>query len=246
MNKKFSRAILTDMSGHSKWSTIKRQKGAADAKRGALFTKLGNQIAIAARSGADPKMNPTLALTIEKARKANMPNVNIERSIARAADKNAAAMEEIIYEAYGQGGTAIIIETATDNKNRTMPEVKSTLSKGGGNMAEPGSVMFNFERKGVIRVAGGEDELLAVLDAGAQDATEEDDEIAAYVDPKELGTVRDRLTEAGLEVKDFGVEYIPKTEIELVDDETQEKLMKLLDALDDLDDVTNVHTNAKL
>lgn len=234
------------MSGHSKWSTIKRQKGAADAKRGALFTKLGNQIAIAARSGADPKMNPTLALAIDKARKANMPNMNIERSIARAADKNAAAMEEIVYEAYGQGGTAIIIETATDNKNRTYPEVKSTLSKNGGNMAEPGSVMFNFERKGVMRVAGGEDELLTVLDAGAQDAIEEDGEILVYVDSKDLGVVRGRLMEAGLEVKDFGVEYVPKMEVELADDETREKLMKLLDALDDLDDVTNAHTNARL
>jgi len=146
------------MSGHSKWSTIKRQKGVNDAKRGALFTKLGNQIAIAARSGTDPATNSSLAMVIEKAKKASMPNVNIERSIARAADKSAVALEENMYEGYGSGGVAVLVEVATDNKNRTYPEVRAAFSKHGGSLAGAGSVAFQFSRKGVIRLKGlGED-----------------------------------------------------------------------------------------
>ena len=134
------------MSGHSKWATTKRHKAAVDAKRGAIFTKIGNQIAIAAKNGTDPETNSALAMVLEKARAANMPKVNIERAMARAADKNAAAMLEETYEAYGPGGVGIIIEVATDNKNRTMPEVRHTLEKNGGRMADPGSVMFQFTR----------------------------------------------------------------------------------------------------
>lgn len=140
------------MSGHSKWSTIKRQKGANDAKRGAVFTKIGNQIAIAARNGTDPDMNPSLAMVIEKAKQANMPNSNIQRAIDRVKDKNAATLEEIVYEGYAPGGVALIIETATDNKNRTFPEVRHALTKNGGTVADSGSVMFQFDRKGVITV----------------------------------------------------------------------------------------------
>ncbi|MDR1300471.1 MAG: YebC/PmpR family DNA-binding transcriptional regulator [Candidatus Nomurabacteria bacterium] len=235
------------MSGHSKWSTIKRAKGANDAKRGALFTKLGNQIAIAARGGADPKMNAALALAIEKARAANMPNANVERSIARAAAGSATALEEVVYEAYGQGGTAIIIETATDNRNRTFPDVRSTLNKNGGNIAESGSVMFNFDRKGVIQVAAvGEDALLAILEAGAEDAVEEDGEMVVYTGAKELAAVREKIIAAGLTVKDFGLEYVPKNQVAISDEATAGKLLKLLDALDELDDVVGVHTNADL
>src|SRR5437762_1358260 len=138
------------VSGHSKWATIKRQKGANDAKRGALFTKLGNQLAIAARGGTDPATNSTLAMAVEKAKAANMPTSNIERSIQRSADKNAAQLEEIMYEGYGPGGVAIVVECATDNKNRTLPEVRTAFSKHGGNMAEQGSVAFQFSRKGEI------------------------------------------------------------------------------------------------
>lgn len=235
------------MSGHSKWSTIKREKGAKDAKRGAVFTKLGNQIAIAARSGTDPNMNPSLAMAIEKARQANMPKDNIQRSIDRVADKNAAVLEEITYEGYGPGGVGIIIEAATDNRNRTLPEVKTALVKNGGRIADAGSVAFLFTRKGVIRVAeSGEDALLGVLDAGAEDASEEDGEIIVYTDPKELMKVRDALAQAGLKVEDAELQYVPNNLIELADDETSEKVMKVLDALDDLDDVVNVHTNADL
>lgn len=235
------------MSGHSKWSTIKREKGAKDAKRGAIFTKIGNQIAIAARSGADPSMNSALALAIETAKAANMPNANIQRAIDRVNDKNAAAVEEATYEGYGPGGIGVIVEAATDNKNRTYPEVRSAFTKNGGNIAEPGSVAFQFTRRGVIRVAAaGEEALLTVLDAGAEDAIEDDGELVVYTELKELAKVRTALIEAGMEVKEAQLQYVPNADVEVADAETAHKVMKLLDALDDLDDVVNVHTNADI
>jgi YebC/PmpR family DNA-binding regulatory protein len=235
------------MSGHSKWSTIKREKGAKDAKRGAVFTKIGNQIAIAARGGVDPNMNSALALAIEKAKQANMPMANIQRAIDRVADKNAAALEEATYEGYGPGGIGIIIETATDNKNRTYPEVRTALTKNGGNLAEPGSVAFQFTRKGVIRVAAqGEEALLTILDAGAEDAVEEDGEMIVYTDQKELAKVRTALKDAGLDVKEAELQYVPNVMVEVNDPEAARKVLKLLDVLDDLDDVVNVHTNADI
>ena len=235
------------MSGHSKWSTIKREKGAKDAKRGAVFTKIGNQIAIAARSGTDPTMNSALALAIEKAKQANMPNNNIQRAIDRVSDKNAAVMEEATYEGYGPGGIGIIVETATDNKNRTYPEVRSAFTKNGGNMAEPGSVAFQFSRKGVISVATtGEDALLTILDAGADDAVEEDGQITVYTDQKDLAKVRTALIDEDLEVKAAELQYVPNAMVEVDDPETARKALKLLDALDELDDVVNVHTNADI
>lgn len=235
------------MSGHSKWSTIKREKGAKDAKRGAVFTKLGNQIAIAARGGVDPSMNSTLALAIEKAKAANMPLANIQRAIDRVADKNAVQLEESVYEGYGPGGVGVIIETATDNKNRTFPEVKNALNKNGGRIADAGSVLFQFDRRGVIVVtASGEDALLTVLDAGAEDAAEEDGEIVVYTDQKDLAKVRSQIVAAGLTVSDAELQYVPKAATQVSDEETATKLMKLLDALDDLDDVVNVHTSADI
>lgn len=235
------------MSGHSKWSTIKREKGAKDAKRGAVFTKIGNQIAIAARGGSDPTMNSALALAIEKAKQANMPNANIQRAIDRVNDKNAAALEEITYEGMGPGGVGIIIETATDNKNRTFPEVRNALSKNGGRIADAGSVMFQFDRKGVIRVAAtGEEALLTVLDAGAEDAMEEDGELTVYTEQKDLAKVRSAIVDAGLDVKDAELQYVAKNMIEISETEQAEKVLKVLDALDDLDDVVNVHTNADI
>lgn len=235
------------MSGHSKWSTIKREKGAKDAKRGAVFTKIGNQIAIAARSGIDPTMNSALAMAIEKAKQANMPNNNIQRAIDRVSDKNAAVMEESTYEAYGPGGIGIIVETATDNKNRTYPEVKAALTKNGGSVAEPGSVAFQFTRKGVIRVAAsGEDALLTILDAGAEDAVEEAGESIVYTDQKDLAKVRTALIAAGIEVKEAELQYVPNAAVVIDDPEVARKALKVLDALDDLDDVVNVHTNADI
>ena len=233
------------MSGHSKWATTKRQKAVVDAKRGALFTKIGNQIAIAARSGTDPTMNPSLAMVLDKARHANMPKANIERAIARAADKSAAALIEEAYEAYGPGGVGIIIEVATDNKNRTMPEVRHTLDKSGGRMADPGSVMFQFERKGVIVIAEkGEDALMSALDAGAEDATEEEDGIEIITNPSDLMQVRNNLIEAGLTVNSAELQYVPKNYVP-IEGENAEKLESLLSAIDDLDDVVNVYTNAE-
>ncbi len=235
------------MAGHNKWSKIKRDKGVNDAKRGAVFTKIGNMIALAAKQGTDPDMNPALALAIEKARSANMPKDNIQRSIDRAADKNAAQLEEITYEGYGPGGVGIIIETATDNRNRTLPEVKTALTKNGGTMADPGSVSFQFTRKGVIRVkATGEEALLTVLDAGAEDANEEDGELVVYTDMKELHSVSQAIKQAGLEVSDAELQYVPNNDVPVDDTETARKLLKVLEALEDCDDVQNVHTNADI
>lgn len=235
------------MSGHSKWATTHRQKAIVDAKRGAAFTKLGNMIAIAARGGVDPIMNPSLALAIEKAKSANMPLANIQRAIDRVADKNAAALEEIVYEGYGPGGVGIIVEVATDNKNRTYPEVRTALTKNGGTMADAGSVLFQFTRKGVIRVtATGEDALLTVLDAGAEDAVEENGGLTVYTEMKDLAKVRTAIVEAGLTVEDAELQYVANNDVPVDDKETARKLLKVLDALEDLDDVVNVHTNGDI
>ncbi len=231
------------MAGHNKWSKIKRGKAVEDAKRGATFTRIGNQIALAARSGADPSMNPALALAIEKAKAANMPNTNIERSIARVTDKSAAALQEIIYEGYGPGGVAVIVECATDNTNRTYPEVRTVFTKRGGSIAEKGAVAYQFDRKGVIVVkASGEEALLTVLDAGAEDAKEEDGEIIVYTAMTDLAKVRDALKEAGLEIADAELSYEPNTTVEL-DEEKQQKAMAMLEAFEELDDVVNTYTN---
>lgn len=232
------------MSGHSKWSTIKRQKAVTDAKRGAVFTKLGNQIAIAARSGTDPAANSTLAMVIEKAKAANMPMSNIERAIQRVADKSAAQMQEVVYEGYGPGGVAIIVECATDNLNRTYPEVKHAFTKHGGSIAEKGAVMYQFARKGVLRVKGaGDDIMMAALEAGADDVQDSNGESLIFTDPKELAHVRDNLNKSGLEIVDAELTFEPVSTVEVMDDVTNGKVMRLMEALDDLDDVTNTYTN---
>ena len=232
------------MSGHSKWSTIKREKGAKDAARGAIFTKLGNAIAIAARSGTDPETNFALRLAIDKAKTANMPMSNIERAIQRVADKSAAQLQEILYEGYGPGGVAILVEVATDNINRTYPEVRLAFSKHGGNMAEKGAVAFQFDHKGMIRVKGkGDDLLMQALDAGAEDVQEEGDESIVYTEPTQLAKVRDALRQAGIDIAEAELTYVPNTTIEITDKETAGKIMRLMDALDEVDDVTNTHVN---
>jgi YebC/PmpR family DNA-binding regulatory protein len=200
-------------------------------------------IAIAARGGTDPTMNSTLAMAIDKAKAANMPLSNIERAIQRVSDKNAAQMLEVMYEGYGPGGVAVLVECATDNINRTYPEVKNAFNKKGGSIAEKGAVAFQFTRKGLITVkATGEDALLTILDAGAEDASEEDGEMTVYTDAKELAKVRDAIKAASLEVVDAELSYIPNTTVSL-DSEKQEKLFNLLEALEDIDDVVNTHTN---
>ena len=235
------------MSGHSKWSTIKREKGLKDAKRGAIFTRIGNLIAIAARGGTDPSMNSSLAMAIDKAKEANMPAANIQRAIDRASDKNAAVLEQATYEAMGPGGIGIIIEAATDNKNRTFPELKSTIIKNGGRIADGGSVMFQFTQKGVINVANtGEEALLTILDAGAEDAVEENGEIIVYTEKANLAKVRTAIKDAGLSVTNAELQYVPNAMVEVADPETAQKVIKLLDAIDDLDDIVGVHSNADI
>ena len=238
------------MSGHSKWATIKRQKAAADAKRGAEFTKLANNIAIAARAGADPDMNFALRLAIDKARAANMPLANIQRSIDRGSGKlGGQSIEEVTYEGYGPGGIAVIVECATDNKNRTYPDVRLAFSKNGGSMAEPGAVAFQFSRKGIIRAAfsgDGDEAMLQAIDAGAEDAEVEDGALSITTDPKQLAAVRDALQSAGLEVQEAELVFVPHNTVEIADAETARKVMNLMNALDDLDDVTSVHANFTL
>lgn len=232
------------MSGHSKWSTIKRQKGAKDAARGAVFTKLGNMIAVAARAGGGPEMNFALRLAIDKAKASNMPMANIQRAIDRVTEKGAAQLQEVLYEGYGPGGTAILVECATDNINRTYPEVRLAFSKHGGNIAEKGAVAFQFARKGMIRVVGsGDDVLMQALDAGADDVQEEGPESVIYTDPKALAKVRDALAAAGMQITEAELTFVPGSTVEITDAATAGKIMRLMDALDDCDDVTNTHVN---
>lgn len=232
------------MAGHSKWAQIKRQKGINDQKRGAVFTRLGNQIAIAARGGTDPSLNTSLAMMIEKAKSANMPMANIQRAIDRVKDKNAAQLQELLYEGYGPGGLAVLVECATDNVNRTYPEVKNAFNKHGGSIAEKGSVAFQFSRKGFIKVqATGEEALLAVLDAGAEDAVEEDGALLVYTDPKQLAQVRDAVLSAGLRIEEASLTYEPNATVAIEDESTLGKAVRLLEALEDLDDVVSTYTN---
>jgi YebC/PmpR family DNA-binding regulatory protein len=232
------------MSGHSKWSTIKRQKGAKDAARGAIFTKLGNAIAMAARSGTDPDMNFSLRLAVDKAKAANMPAANIQRAIDRVKDKSAAQLQEIIYEGYGPGGTAIMVECATDNINRTYPEVRLAFSKHGGNIAEKGAMAFQFDRRGVIRVTGTGDEIMMqALEAGATDVQDDDGASMIYTESTDLAKVRDQLKDAGLEITEAELTFVPNNTVEITDAATAGKIMRLMDALDDCDDVTNTHVN---
>lgn len=232
------------MSGHSKWSTIKREKGVKDAARGASFTRLGNAIALAARSGTDPDMNFALRLAMDKAKAANMPANNIQRAIDRIKDKDAALMHELLYEGYGPGGGAILVEVATDNINRTYPLVRLAFNKHGGNIAEKGAVAFQFDHKGMIRVHGiGDDILMAALDAGAEDVQDEGDESVIYTDAKQLGKVRDTLKAVGLQISEAELTYVPNTSVAVTDEATAGKIMRLMDALDDIDDVTNTHVN---
>lgn len=237
------------MSGHSKWSTIKREKGAKDAARGALFTRLGNAIAIAARGGSDPDMNFALRLAIDKAKTSNMPNTNIQRSIDRGSGKlGGEQIQEVLYEGYGPQGVAILVATATDNLNRTYPEVKLAFSKHGGNIAEKGAVLFQFDHKGriVVDASLDDDFMMQALEAGAEDVVQEDDEVAVYTVNTELAKVRDALKEQGVTVKEADLTYVPKNTIEVTDEATAGKIMRLMDALEASDDVVETYTNFEI
>lgn len=233
------------MAGHSKWAKIHRGKAIEDAKRGAIFTKLGNAIAIAARSGDDPDLNFSLRLAIDKAKQSNMPANNIQRAIDRGSGKlGGEQIQEVMYEGYGPGGSAILVECATDNINRTYPAVRLAFTKHGGNMAEKGAVSFQFSRKGVITVKGtGEEQLLTILDSGAEDAEESDGETIVYTDPKKLAEVRDKLKDARMEITEAELSYVPNNLITIDDESAAGKITRLMDALDEIDDVVKTHIN---
>jgi len=237
------------MSGHSKWATIKRKKGALDAKRGKIFTRLIREITIAARqAGGDPDGNPRLRLAIDNAKSANMPADNIERAIKKATGElEGSQISELMYEGYGQGGAAMLVEVATDNKNRTVAEIRHLFSKGGGNMGETGSVAWMFERKGVITVkqeGKSEDEMMEiVLDSGADDMSMEEEFIEVTTTLENFEPVRKLLLEKGLTVENASLQWIAKN-TSPVKGEDAEKLMKLIESIEECDDVQNVFTNA--
>ncbi len=232
------------MSGHSKWATIKRAKGAADNKRGALFTKLSKNISIAAKKGKDPEMNPSLRTAIEAAREANMTKDVIERAILRGAGElPGQQIEELVYECYGPGGVALMVRCATDNTNRTAGFIKSTLTKCGGNLGGPGSVSFLFKHKGVIRTTDASDEMqLKAMDAGADDLIEEDGGLTIYTQPASFDAVKAAL---GGAVTFAEVSLMPETTVSLQDAEQHSHFEKLLEALDDNEDVVDVTHNAQ-
>jgi YebC/PmpR family DNA-binding regulatory protein len=233
------------MSGHSKWSSIKREKGAKDAARSAEFTKLGNAIAIAARSGPDPDLNFNLRLAIDRGKAANMPNANIQRSVDRGSGKlGGEQIQEVLYEGYGPGGVAILVEATTDNINRTFPDIRLAFSKHGGHLAEKGAVAFQFDHVGMIRVSStGDEVLLKALDAGANDVIEEDGESIIYTSLNDLAKVRDALRSANQDITEAELTYVPNNSVEITDPSTAGKIMRLMEALEDIDDVTNTHVN---
>ena len=236
------------MSGHSKWATIKHKKGAADAKRGKLFAKLIKQVEVAARQGGgDPDANPTLRTMFQKARDNSVPLDTIERAVKRGTGElEGVNYETVTYEGYAPGGIALLIECLTDNRNRTSGDVRSTLSKNGGSLAEPGAVSWQFERKGVILVPSSveEDEvMLAALDAGAEDIVDEGEMWRVTTAPSDLPQVREALDEAGIAVESADLAMLPTSTVEVTDVAQVKGLMKLMDLLDDLDDVQDVHGN---
>ena len=238
------------MSGHSKWATTKHKKAVVDAKRGKLFAKLIKTIEVAARTGdGDVSGNPTLADAIAGAKRLSVPNDNIERAVKRGSGElgDAAAYEEITYEAYGQGGVAILVECLTDNRNRAAAEVRTAINRNGGNPADPGSVSYLFARKGVVVVRRTDgltedDVLLAVLDAGAEEVAEQDEAFEVVCDATDTHAVRLACAGAGLDVESADIAWLPGMSIPL-EDEVARKVLKLVDALEDLDDVQNVWAN---
>jgi YebC/PmpR family DNA-binding regulatory protein len=234
------------MSGHSKWASIKHQKGIKDARRGASFTKFAALISVAARAGADPDSNFKLRLAVDLARKSGVPNANIERAVKRGSGQDGSTtFEEITYEGYGPGGAAIIVEAATDNRNRTAPEVRAAFTKHGGSLGTPGSVLYQFTQRGVIVVPAKDLDTATMdaIEAGAEDVEEGEDQLVVYTKTTDLDAVR-----KGLEAKKYTIEkaefsYEPNTTVEIEGVDAAKKLMRLMDALDDLDDVTATHAN---
>ncbi|MBA3866853.1 MAG: YebC/PmpR family DNA-binding transcriptional regulator [Solirubrobacterales bacterium] len=236
------------MSGHSKWSSIKHKKGAADAKRGKLFSKLARAITVAARDGGgDVDGNPALGTAVQKAREASMPKDKIQKAIdtGTGAGADGAAIERIVYEGYGPAGVAVLVEALTDNRNRAGAEIRFAFSSHGGNLGEPGSVAWIFEKKGAISVDAeryDEDDLIVAIDAGAEDVQEDGDRLRVICDPHDLTAVREALEGAGVEFESAGIATEPKSTVEVKGNDA-ERLLKLLDALDDQDDVNEVFAN---
>jgi YebC/PmpR family DNA-binding regulatory protein len=236
------------MSGHSKWASIKHKKAVVDQRRGQHFTKLSRAISVAAREGGgDVDGNPSLALAVQKARDASMPKDNIERAIAKGTGEGVDAdqLETVLYEGYGPGGVALLIEAVTDNRNRTGADVRHALSKHGGNLGEPGSVSYLFDKRGVIVVDAArydEEDLLVAIDAGAEDIARDDDVYEVVSEPGDLVAVRDALTEAGIEIESADVTQRPKSRVPLQESDAS-RLLKLIDMLEESDDVGAVHAN---
>jgi YebC/PmpR family DNA-binding regulatory protein len=239
------------MAGHSKWKQIKRQKGVADARRGALFTKLGREITMAVRQGGgpDPDGNPRLRLAIQKARENNMPNDIIDRAVSKATGTgDASQLEEIVYEGYTPGGAAVLVEAMTDNRNRTVGEVRNVFNRAGGNLGEAGSVAWVFNTRGVVTVSledgvDGDDVALAAVDAGAEDFEVDDEAVSIYTKPEELETVRRALEDGGMAVASSEVARVPSNTVQL-DEKDAVSTLRLLERLEDLDDVQRVYSNA--
>ena len=239
------------MSGHSHWATIKRSKGASDAKRGQLFTKLAREVTVAARQGGEsPDMNVRLRLAIQKARENNMPLDNIDRAIKRGTgggEGGQDSLEETTYEGYGPGGVAIMLHALTDNRNRISSEVRSTFSKGGGSLGDMGCVAWNFEQRGVVTAEvepkDGDDVALAAIDAGADDFQLDESYLEIYAVPEKFDSLRNALEERGVKVTSAEISMVPKNTV-LLDAKAAQQTIKLLDLLEDLDDVQKVYTNA--
>ena len=236
------------MSGHSKWASIKHKKAIVDQRRGQHFTKLARAVTVAAREGGgDPNGNPSLALAIQKARDASMPKDNIERAIATGTGEGVDAdqIETVLYEGYGPGGVALLIEALTDNRNRTGADVRHALSKHGGNLGEPGSVSYLFDKRGVIIVDASrydEDDLMAAIDAGALDITPDDDVYEIVTEPSDLAAVREALESAEVEIESADVTQRPQVRVPIEESDAA-RLMKLIDMLEEFDDVGAVHAN---
>lgn len=236
------------MAGHSKWHNIRLRKGKQDAERGKLFTRLAREIIVAAREGGgNPDANPRLRMAIQKARDAHMPQENIKRAIQRGTGEIAgAAYEEVVYEGYAPGGVAVMVECLTDNRNRTVSEVRAAFSKCGGNLGESGCVSWMFKPRGIIRIpkhAGDEDTVLAAaLDAGADDMTTEEEFYEVYTEPEDLHQVREAIEQAGLPIENAEITMVPTTTVHVEGKEAQQ-VLRLMDMLDELDDVQQVYAN---
>ncbi|HWI21429.1 MAG TPA: YebC/PmpR family DNA-binding transcriptional regulator [Baekduia sp.] len=236
------------MAGHSKWASIKHKKAIVDSRRGQAFTKLTRAITVAAKAGGgDPETNAALGLAVQKAKDASMPKDNIERAIAKGTGEgaDADALENVTYEGYGPGGIALLIETVTENRNRTGSDVRHILTKHGGSLGEPGSVAYNFDKQGIVLVDAEkytEDDLMVAIEAGAEDITVEEGVYEIVAQPGELSAVRKALDEAGVDVQSSDVVQNPKARV-AIDEEAAAKLLRLIDALEDNDDVDSVHAN---